>query len=55
MGPSRLLCIDSQLAIAAYQGEYASLPVKGDGQLALNAKEVPERPLPNQPTQNVIK
>lgn len=37
-GCSRLPCFDSQLAITTYQGEYASLPVRGDDQLALKAK-----------------
>ena len=38
MDPSSLLCFDSQLVIAAYQGKCASLLVRGNGQLALKAK-----------------
>jgi len=40
-GPSRLLCFECQLAIVVYQGECASLLVRGNGQLALKAKRVP--------------
>jgi len=32
-------CIECRLAIAAYQGAYASLPVNDDYLLALNAKQ----------------
>ena len=42
MGPYCLLCFESQLAIAAYQGECVSLQIRGNDQLALKAKQVAE-------------